>query len=387
MAVYVHPWNLGFGLIPPTMPYEVVMATMQVGSFSVTEESFPAGANVVHGTTQTIILRDLLFLAGLMGTPAKQNTYAAWGNLLSHYSDLVVDKGEWRLCPEADGWDSTAKGQLMYRLGMGMAGWMLWQHYGIIHIADAEPFIGQALATCDPAFAGAWLKSQKKYGKKGGYKPDLFCLNGQGQAVIVEPKGREGSPGVVKGDKEKGKKQVANVSPQGVPLAPTLGNLVVATTFRISGHTVRSGKGSQVAVVDPEEALDALPVPMSVEDIMLASYAKVLRHVGQEQLALMLELSGEGLLDGDDIREALDVDTLGLAQLPLAVVGDTVIGIEAGVALALLTAPVEPGNGSVYQRVQSAIEFLPSVTDRVLRNARRTVLPNGVVIGSVPRRG
>ena len=101
----------------------------------------------------------------------------------------------------------------------------------------------------------------------------------------------------------------------------------------------------------------------------------------------MLELNGEGLLPGDEIREAIDVDTLGVAQLPLAVVGNTIIGIEARVALALLTVPAEPGVTTVYQRVQTAIEFLPRSFDGVWRNARRTVLPNGVVIGSMPRHG
>jgi hypothetical protein len=380
--IYEHPWKTGSGPALPTLPEEVLLAGEKSGTVEVAEEKFPANVSIADGTSEVVLLRDLLFLAGLMGTPASQGSFGAWGNLLSHYEHLSLDGGEWRLCEEAANWDSTAKGHLMYRLGMGLAGWMLWQHYGVVHIADAEPFIGGALADAPKEFAGRWLKSLKQYGEQGGYKPDLFCLNADDEVVIAEPKGREGPPSVVDGDKVKGKKQVSNVTPVGVPLAGSLSRLVFATSLRIEGQKTGAGKGSRIAVVDPDEEEGALPVPVSKERIMLSGYTRLFRHVGQLGLARMLEFLGEGILDEQELREEIDAPLLDVPQLLLADLGGILVGLEAGVAMALLTSGDGRDRSGVFEAVKKATATIEQRIDGVWRNRRRTILPNGVVIGS-----
>jgi len=302
-------------------------------------EKIPKGALSIGAKSVDVSALELLLCCGLLSGPA--TSFAdrrIWSFYIEHVGSLCHAPSSLtlRMSDDTRNWDSHQKRGFSDRLGMGVAGWALWQHYGVEHIADAEPFISRALASMKGTkFHGAWLKRMSK----DRLKPDFFCLDSSGEAVVAEAKGRIGAAGTVANAIVHGKKQVAAVTPQGVTLRAHGGRLVLGTNLRLRGDNPGNGHDSGLTVVDPEGD-EPLAVEVSADEIARHSYANLFAFLGYGDLAA-------GLREGVGFRwprGVIEESSLSLPYfprlrvIPLLHLGDWMIGIDAGVALELFGA-------------------------------------------------
>lgn len=323
---------------------------------------------------------DLFLCAALATSPAEDPAdLSAWGFLFEHHRSLAPSAGPLRVSERSRIWDTRGKGLFAERIGMGMAAWLLWRHFGVVHLADAGPFIGRA--ETDPAspYFGKGLKSLGLYGKHGGYKPDFFCLTDTAEALIAESKGAIGPPSAISSkERAKAKLQVRNVDPVGITLRPTLNRLTFATTLRLADETPRQGTDSRITVEDPDGADDALKVPISPDEVVIQSYSKVLNLVGLGLVGIALRAGIRPLLempvDSDNVVELEGERIIRIGQ-----VAGIDIGIQEDTAKAIFNESSEDIAGRVGRTLERS---------RLIRLAREgnakhdsLVLPNGVIIG------
>ena len=64
--------------------------------------------------------------------------------------------------------DHRVQGLLSEALSSGLAGYALWNHDEVVHIADAGPFIGRAITDQNTGISNASLRSLGICGKNGG---------------------------------------------------------------------------------------------------------------------------------------------------------------------------------------------------------------------------
>jgi hypothetical protein len=198
-------------------------------------EQVPKGSPAIGVGEIAVTGLDLLLCAGLLSGPAANpSDRRIWSVFIEHESSLchAPDSLTLRVADEGRNWDSHVKRGFSDRLGMGLAGLALWEHYGIVHIAHAEPFIGRALTA---AKGTAFYKKFLKRVSTDGLKPDFFCLDQADEAVVAEAKGRIGTAGAIGGAIKHGKKQVKAVTPTGVKLRASGGRLVLGLNARFQG--------------------------------------------------------------------------------------------------------------------------------------------------------
>ena len=212
------------------------------------------------------------------------------------------------------------------------------------------------------------------YGKNGGYKPDFFCLTSSGECVIAESKGAIGPPSTLTSDKRKGKEQVSNVAPHGVPLRSNAGRLVFATNLRHAGENSRPDKDSCITVVDPDNEDDVLRIKVTPDEITLHSYCKLLALCGLQRLAWLL-LRGISVGAGEPFSEQ-SVEIGRYAVLPLLRTRRQLIGLEANVARILFRNREGIASEITHALAEQQIGSIYSTETALL-------LPNGIVYSSV----
>jgi hypothetical protein len=212
------------------------------------------------------------------------------------------------------------------------------------------------------------------YGKNGGYKPDFFCLTSSGECVIAESKGAIGPPSTLTSDKRKGKEQVSNVAPHGVPLRSNAGRLVFATNLRHAGENSRPDKDSCITVVDPDNEDEVLRIKVTPDEITLHSYCKLLALCGLQRLAWLL-LRGISVGAGEPFSEQ-SVEIERYAVLPLLRTRRQLIGLEANVARILFRNREGIASEITHALAEQQIGSIYSTETALL-------LPNGIVYSSV----
>jgi hypothetical protein len=352
-------WHLG------SIIYEII----------VQEVDFPTGIHFHNSGEERIRARDAFLCSALLMSPATYNGGPrAWGFFLEHIVSLRPSSGRLRLQSDVIHWDERSRAIFAERFGLGLAGWMLWSTYGVLHIADAGPFIGRMIDDPSCPYHRTGLRSLGLYGKNGGYKPDLFCLTNTEECVVAESKGAIGPPSKLTSDKRKGKEQVSNVEPYGVGLRSDAGQLVFATNLRHTGENPWPDKDSCIAVVDPDVDHDGLKVKVSPDEIVLHSYCKLLAFCGLQRLAWLL-LRGVPI----EMPEAFHkqpVEIGGYKILPLLRTGRHLIGLEAKVA-----------NTIFRNRENVATEISQTLIelqiDSVYSTETALLLPNGIAYSTI----
>ncbi|MCB9570875.1 MAG: hypothetical protein H6709_02160 [Kofleriaceae bacterium] len=241
----------------------------------------------------------------------------AWGFLVEHWASFRAQPGRLRVVDEAEGWDSRVRGLFAERIGMGVAAWLLWRDFGVVHIADAGPFLSDVLLDPSSSYHRRRLELLGKYGE---LRPDYFCLTSANEAVIAEAKGALGPPSSIPlAERLKAKQQVRNVEPVGVSVRPTEGRLVFATNLRKASDVLRgSGTDSGVYVGDPDDhEPDAIRIPVKPDRLVIHAYSKVLQFVGLGALGFFLRRGVRPLLPPEAPTETIEGEKLiVLAQAP-----------------------------------------------------------------------
>ncbi|WP_345881792.1 hypothetical protein [Shewanella algae] len=342
----------------------------------VQEEDFPAGISFHRKRDAHIRLRDAFLCAGILMSPAIYNGGPrAWAFFLEHAESLRASSGALRVKSDCIHWEERVRTIFSERFGLGLAGWMLWNSYDVLHIADAGPFIAKTISDPASPYNKKSLTSLGLYGQNGGLKPDLLCLTRSGECVIAESKGAIGPPSKLSSAKKKGKKQVENVNPNGVNVRANGGRLVFATNLRHEGENPQPTKDSSITVVDPTDSNGALEIEVSADEITLHSYCKLLSFCGMTHIVRSL-LRGNSI-DGDPELRQRYIEVGDFKVFPLLVRSGQVIGLEARVAEVLFQNPK-----NIFEATR---EVLPRNRDsaELISDEQVLIFPNGVVFGNV----
>lgn len=369
---WLFPWE---SLAPPfQLPYSVWAATTIAIEFEARPSACPSKP---RPWDCRLSLRDLLLCAGLAQSPAASpNDYRAWGFLVEHAASFRTEPGRLRVVDESEQWDTRMKGLFAERCGMGLAAWLLWREFNVVHIADAGPFLSEVLL--DPS-SPYHRRGLSLLGKHGELRPDFFCLTPAGEVVIAESKGAVGPPSAIStSEKAKAKQQVRNVNPVGATVRTQEGRLVFATNLRKASDSARGrGTDTGVHIEDPNDH-DESPVriPLNADRIVVHAYCKVLQFLGLGFVGFLLQRAPQPLLHPELPTETLDGERL----LVLAHLFGLRFGLLASVAKAVLNEPEE----GIAARVAGAL-----ADSRLIRlSAERPgselfLLPNGFF--AIPR--
>lgn len=368
-----NPWQLpGLANYPPWPFWDIDY--WHLGRISheilVREVDFPKGTRFHHCGEERISARDAFLCAALLMSPATCNGGAReWGFFLEYIESLRPSPGRLRLQSEVIHWDERVKTIFAERFALGLAGWMLWGAYEVLHIADAGPFINRMInSTCHYNRTG--LRSLRQYGKNGGYKPDFFCLTATKECVVAESKGAIGPPSKLTSDIKKGKEQVSNVDPHGVSLRPDAGRLVFATNLRHTAENPRPDKESCITVVDPDNDDEPFSINVTPDEIVVHSYCKILSLCGLQRLAMLL-LRGVPI-ETRELSFEPPVEVRGRMIQPLLRTSRCLIGLEVEVARLLFRN--QEGIASEIAKTLSELQIHP-----IYSTETTLLLPNGLV--------
>lgn len=374
-----NPWNLPELADYPLWPFHDI-DFWHLGNIiqevRVQEEAFPAGVSFHPKSNAHVRLRDAFLCAGILMSPAIYNGGPrAWAFFLEHAESLRSSSGVLRVKSDCLYWEERVRTIFSERFGLGLAGWLLWNSYDVLHIADAGPFIAKAISDPASPYNKKSLTSLGLYGQNGGLKPDLLCLTRSGECVIAESKGAIGPPSKLSSAKKKGKKQVENVRPNGVSVRKNGGRLVFATNLRHEGENPQPTKDSSITVVDPTDSGDALDIEVSADEITLHSYCKLLSFCGMSPLAKAL-LRGSSINGELELRQRY-IELGDIKVFPLLIRSGQFIGLEAGVAKVLFQNPK-----NIFEATREA---LMRNNDRAntISDEQVLIFPNGVVFGDV----
>jgi hypothetical protein len=361
---------------PVIIPYDFWARTSIRYDLSFAEIGFSSRNNYFQGTSDQIAARDMFLCSGLLTGPAKNiYDYTAWGSCIQYARCLRPSIGHLRLVSEIESWDERKKGLFAEALSIGLAGYALWHYDEVIHIADAGPFIGRSIAGPYANTPKISLRSMGIYGKNGKYKPDFLCLTKSDECVIVEVKGGIGPPSCLSSDFKKGKEQVENVKPDGIPLRSHNNRLVFGTNLRYEHNNVRTGKDSTLKVMDPEKDDEPISIKINQDELVLNSYKSVLRFAGRDDLIFSIDTSIEAIIP-EDLIDRLTVQVQGLPIFPIFAQDGLLIGIYSPTASEIFASPRE----GLAKRVSESLFKL----DKGLSDFRRMddglMLPNGILI-------
>ena len=344
-----------------------------IHEIGVKETGFPAGVSYHSENIARIRIRDAFLCSGILMSPAVYNAGPrAWGFFLEHIESLRPSSGKLRIKADVIHWEERVRTIFAERFALGLAGWLLWNSYGVLHIADASPFIAKTINDLSSPYNRLGLQSLKLYGKNGGYKPDLFCLTSLGDCVIAESKGALGPPSKLTGDKKKGKEQVKNVTPSGISVRGNGGRLVFASNFRHENENPSAGKDSCIEVVDPTENEIPFFVEVTPDEIVQHSYCKLFSLCGLTSISQML-LRGKSFKI-EDVLSQQPVEINGIKAFPLLHRHDQTLGIEANIARILFR-----NRSGVANEINEHINELRLST--IHSNETSFMTPNGIVYG------
>ena len=322
------------------------------------------------------LARDLLLAGGLLLSPAVAWTQAsAWGFFIEHLESLSPVAGRLRLVDEAAFWDFRLRQLFAERVAVALAGLAAWRHLGVLHIADAAPFlIGPHLDPASPYYR----VQLHRLATADELKPDFLCLDRRQEAIVLESKGTVGAPSALKAEKKRGKDQVSAVTVSGVSLRSDGGRLVAATNLRYVGEKVRRGKDSTCEVVDPAKRdNDAWVLEATPDRIVVHAYAKVFSWLGLASTALALirgrrpAVAADALLD-----ERRQIGQLSLIQL--AHQGDWFVALPEDIARRLLLEPIE----GLFADTAPMLDAFAAVSPDALQpHPHLTSFSNGLVVG------
>jgi hypothetical protein len=324
-------------------------------------QGMPASVGLAKGPFQrSVRLRDLLFLAGVLGQPLLDwGALSAWAFMLKHYNSFGPEESLLVTDSVVD-WDPREKGLFSEGVGLGFAGIGLMLDHGVVHVDHAEHYINEVIDDPVSPYDGKTLKS---LGINGSRTPDFFCIDHVGRALICESKGRIGAPGVAAAAVKSGKEQVANVQPVGVPLAPAA-RIVFGTNLRHSGESVKRGSG--VLASDPPSEPEPLQVPVDRGDLVKRSYARFFEFAGRADLAWSVRSQRPLAL-----RQEMESRGLGDKPLLLGTVFGCSVLVDSGVLVALLGST----NDELYDSVTASLE---AGNSRWSSDSEYLHLPNGV---------
>lgn len=364
-------------IYPPFSPgYDFWQRTAIPYDFALKERGFSAGNTYFPGPSDQVLGRDLLLCAGLLNGPsASIYDETAWGFSIQHSKSLRPSPGYLRLNSDVAGWDDRKKGLFSEALATGLTGYALWNYDEVVHIADAGPFIGRALAGPNVGISDVSLRSLGIYGKNGGYKPDFFCITKTGESVIVEVKGGIGPPSCISAAITKGKQQVKNVDPVGVPERSSNSRLVFAANLRYEHDNPRIGKDTTLTVVDPERNEEPLTVKLSTDEVVRDSYKSLFRFCSREDLIYAFSASTEAILSMEEI-ERFSVQVQGFPIYPLFASDWLLIGLFEPAARVLLASPRD----SIAEKMNHPLEMLWQKREGLSSDSDLIILPNGVVM-------
>lgn len=374
-----NPWHLPEFADYPIWPFHDIdfwhLGNL-IQEVRIQEEAFPTGISFHRKSDAYIRLRDAFLCAGILMSPAIYNGGArAWAFFLEHAESLRASSGALRVKSDCVHWEERVRTIFSERFGLGLAGWLLWNSYDVLHIADAGPFIAKTISDPASPYNKISLTSLGLYGQNGGLKPDLLCLTRLGECVIAESKGAIGPPSKLSSAKKKGKKQVENVNPNGVNVRTHGGRLVFATNLRHEGENPQPTKDSSIMVVDPTDSSGALEIEVSADEITLHSYCKLLSFCGMTNIARTL-LRGNSFDGVQELRQTY-IEVGELKVFPLLIRSGQVIGLEARVAEVLFHNPKD--------LFEATSEVLPKNRDDagLVSDEQVLIFPNGVVFGNV----
>ncbi|MBE0537367.1 MAG: hypothetical protein IH624_17020 [Phycisphaerae bacterium] len=247
-------------------------------------------------------------------------------------------------------------------IGAGITCYILREHLGIDHIADAYACI---------------QRGELEYVDTGSRaRPDYFCEDANGQIVIAESKGTTGTYRKIRNKVDnEGWTQVQNVRPVNRPLRSDCGRVVIGTRIRVEGIP-RDGETTTI-IKDPDGEPSREANPESDEPLRLA-YAKVLRFAGHDVLAERL-LSRRGF--GDLMPPIAEVKLPQVLGLPFLGLGLTPFGDAIGFYGPTGKAILGSKDGSIRSLVDRSLTELRS-QPRI--GTQGYVLPNGVMIVHEP---
>ena len=145
VRIVTNPWLLPWAqvLAPFELPYSVWSAGSLLSQLQVRPRACP---NHPNDWITRMELRQLLLCAGISQAPSSApGDLTAWGFLIEHHNSFVLHQGTLRAVDSAAVWDSRAKGLFAERIGVGLAAWLLWRDFGVVHLADAPLFIARTL--------------------------------------------------------------------------------------------------------------------------------------------------------------------------------------------------------------------------------------------------
>jgi len=290
--------------------------------------------------------------------------------LIEHWRSFRALPGWLRIADEAAEWDARMRGLFAERCSMGLATWLLWRDFGVVHVADAGPFLSDVLLDPSSPYHGRHLEL---LGKHGELRPDFFCLTSSMEVVVAEVKGAVGAPSAIPAsEKVKAKQQVRNVDPVGLPIRATEGRLVFATNLRLASDVTRGpGTDSGVYIEDPDDhESGAIRVPLNADRVVVHAYSKVLQFLGLGIVGYLLRRGDRPLLPAEPPSETVEGEPL----LVLAEASGLRLGLLATVAKAVLHGP-ENGTAERVGRALAESRMVRMAAER--QGQELLLLPNG----------
>lgn len=337
-------------------------------SFTHKESKFPNGVSFIKNQIESISARDAFLCAGyLMSTTSSYSASRNWGFFIEHIESISDKSHILRISDELKDVDERIRTLFVEKFAVGLAGWLLWRNYKVIHIADASYFINKTIYNN----SSIYHKKGLLYGKGGKLKPDYFCLTSNNECVIAESKGGIGSPSILKEDFSKGKKQVQNVNPFGVNLRANANRLVFGMNIRYESDIVYSGKDTSVLVLDPNENEDTLNIEIKPEDIIFNSYGKFFSFCGLNDITKYLIHQNEPILS-IELDDKNIIKTKNFDIFPILQFDNFVIGLQIDIARLLFR-----------RDIRSLLDKNLFTDNSMETDTESLFLPNGIFFGFV----
>lgn len=328
-------------------------------------------------------LWEWLLAAGLASSTAVDfRDTAAWGFLVEHQAHVFARQRTAFFLPpepairaidESADWPSRLKGLFAERFAMGAAVRLLWEHFGIVHVADVGPMLRV------PATTGPFRGRRLRLLPPTRQQPDFIGLTAAAEGVIVEVKGALGKPSAIpRATLERAKNQTRSIRPVGFKLRHYDARLAFAVTLLRDADTksARRQHESTVRIEDPPGDDDAaIELTADPNKIALHSYCKFLAFGGLGDVARTL-LAGKPAPIPD--LGSVSLNDTNMRRL------STVRGIsflmERGVCEALFSG--EPQ--SLFENVSSRLRTIgwPQPQPDLTRNSM-LIAPNGTALDRI----
>ncbi|MCP3888379.1 MAG: hypothetical protein GY702_05840, partial [Desulfobulbaceae bacterium] len=144
-----NPWSIPELVDYPVWPFHDIdfwNISNLIHEIGVKEEGFPHGVSFHSSKFANIRLRDAFLCSGILMSPSVYNGGPqAWGFFLEHIDSLRPSSGKLRIQANFVHWEERVRAIFAERFALGLAGYFLWNSYGVQHIADAGPFIARTI--------------------------------------------------------------------------------------------------------------------------------------------------------------------------------------------------------------------------------------------------